>query len=71
MYDNYYVCRCWQGYLEIRQSLGLSPEQCFKSIAVVNGLFSEILLAQFFSAMLVSYSRLALVSNADMKHSVE
>lgn len=34
-------------------------------------LFAEIILAQFSSAMPVSYSRLVLVSNTDMKHSVE
>lgn len=74
MYDNYYFCYCWQGLLTNKTVFlpGFMPRAMFQiSSSGEYGLFAETLLAQSFSAMPVSYSGLALVSNADGKHSVE
>lgn len=72
--DNYYFCYCWQGLF--RNKTVYLPGFMSRAIFQINSsgeyvLFAEIILAQFSSAMPVSYSRLALVSNTDMKHSVE
>lgn len=74
MYYNYYFCYCWQGLLANKTVF--LPGFMSGAMFQINSsgecvLFSEIILARFSSAMPVSSSRLALVSNAGMKHSVE
>lgn len=71
MCGNYYFCYSWQALLTNKTVFlpGFMPRAMFL-ISNSGEFVLRILLAEFFSALPVSYSRLAL-SNTDMKHSVE
>lgn len=71
MCGNYYFCYYWQAFHTNKRVFlpGLTPRAAFP-ISSSGEYVLRILLAEFFSALPVSYCRLAL-SNTDKRHSVE